>query len=556
VDEQATNIEPDQSEPLLPVRAVSEVAFCPRLFYLEWVQGEWDANEHTAQGKLVHRNVEAESGSLPAADELAPEDRVLARSVLLSSDKHGIIGRLDLVEGENGSVRPVDYKKGSPSPGGPWLPEKVQLCLQGLILRENGYTCNEGVVYYAQTRSRHIVPFDDDLIESALSAIREARRLAAEPVPPAPLVDSPKCSGCSLVGICLPDEVTLLRGEPLKEIRRLITARDDRAPLYVVEQGATVGKKGERIVVRVPSKEDISVRMIDLSHVALYGNVQITAQALRACAERDIPIFHHTYGGWLVSVTSGVLGINIGLRVRQFALYQDEEAALPIAKQLVIGKLKNQRTMLRRNASGLEGNVLEEFTRLIRLANDAHSTQQLLGIEGIGGRIYFSQFSKMLKVENGFELDGRNKRPPRDPVNAVLSLTYSLLVKDCLAALLAVGLDPYCGLYHAIRPGRPALALDLMEEFRPLIADSVTIQVFNTKVVGESDFKYRGGAVAMSDNARRAVIRAYEKRMETLARHPLFGYQASYRRTLAIQARLLARAISGEIERYKAYTTR
>lgn len=126
-----------------------------------------------------------------------------------------------------------------------------------------------------------------------------------------PLVDSPKCPRCSLVGICLPDEVSLLRGEPLKDVRRLVPARDDAAPLYVLEQGATVGKSGERLVVRKRDGEEVAVRLLDVSQVSLFGNVQVSAQAIRALAEREIPVFHHSYGGWLVAVTSGIPSRNV-----------------------------------------------------------------------------------------------------------------------------------------------------------------------------------------------------------------------------------------------------
>lgn len=541
---------------LIPARMVNEFVYCPRLFYLEWVQGEWAESEDTLEGSLVHRRVEIEAGRLPPPEELDPGDRVAARGVLLSAPDLGLIARLDLLEGKDGAVRPVDYKKGLPGPDGPREPEVVQLCVQGLILRENGYRCDEGVLYYAASKQRFVVPFERRLIERTLRAVADLSRVALEPAPPPPLVDSPKCPRCSLVAICLPDEVNLLRGEQLPEIRRLVPARDDAQPLYVLEQGAHVGRFGERIVVRRSDAEDVSVRLLDVSQVSLYGNVQLSAQALRALAERDVPIFHHSYGGWLTAVTSGVTGRNVELRARQYRLADDGSRALPIARAIVVGKLRNQRTLLRRNHPGPVDDTLRELVRLARLAQEAASTDRLFGLEGMAAKVYFAAFSGMLRDSMGFDLSGRDRRPPPDPVNATLSFLYALLVKDAVRALIAVGLDPYRGLYHRLRYGRPSLALDLMEEFRPLVADSVTLGLFNNRVLGRTDFLVRGRSCALREHSRREVIRAYEARMDTLIRHPIFGYQASYRRVVEIQARLLARAIAGEIPAYRPFTTR
>jgi CRISPR-associated protein Cas1 len=179
-----------------------------------------------------------------------------------------------------------------------------------------------------------------------------------------------------------------------------------------------------------------------------------------------------------------------------------------------------------------------------------------LGIEGLGARIYFSQFAELLRDPMGFDAAGRNRRPALDPVNALLSFLYSLLLKDALRVLLAVGLDPFRGVYHHVRPGRPSLALDLMEEFRPIVADSVVLRLVNNRIVSADDFIRRGPACALKETTRRRVIRAYEARMDTLVRHPLFGYRVSYRRVLEIQARLLARVISGELDAYRPFVTR
>ena len=544
------------SPELIPARMVNEFAYCPRLFHIEYIQGEFAPNQDTVEGAIAHRRVEDEAGRLPPPEELAPEDRISARAVLLSAPKIGVIARLDLLEGEGGRVRPVDYKKGRPGPNGPWEPELVQLCVQGLILRENGYHCDGGVLYYAETKDRHVVVFDETLVARTLELIESLREVARDPVSPPPLIDSPKCPRCSLVGICLPDEVNLLRDEPLREVRRLVPARDDAGPVYVLDQGATVGKSGERLVVRTREGAETPIRLLDVSQVCLFGNVTLSAPIIRELAEREIPIFHSTYGGWLTAVTTGLPHRNVELRARQYRTADDEGLSLRIARAIVTGKIRNQRTLIRRNAQFDASRTIDEMIRLARAARQAGSADHLLGIEGLAARAYFSSFPRLLRPDLAFDFEARLRRPPPDPVNALLSFLYSLLAKECLAALLAVGLDPYCGFYHRLRYGRPSLALDLAEEFRPLIADSVVLSLVNNRIVTRNDFVVRGPSCALSDHGRRAVIGAFQDRLDTLVRHPVFEYSVSYRRIIEIQARLLARRVSGELPAYRGFITR
>ncbi len=548
-----TTTEPDV---LIPAAMLRKHAYCPRLFYLEWVEREWADTPDTVEGEIVHRRVDEESGRLPRPEDLDEGDHLAARAVTLSAPRLGLIAKLDLLEGADGRVRPVDYKKGAPGPNGPWEPERLQLCAQGLVLRENGYQCDEGVLYYAEPRSRFIVPFDEPLVRRTLELLDEMRQVALEPTPPPPLVDSPKCPRCALVGICLPDEMNLLREEPLREVRRLVPARDDAGPLYVVEQGAAVGKEGERLIVRPRQGEPVAVRLIDVSHVALFGNVQISAQAIRSIAAEEIPIFHYTYGGWLAAMTVGLPHRNVQLRMEQYRLADDEPAATRLARWIVVAKIRNQRVLLRRNGGEAVRSATEELARLAAAASRATSRDLLLGIEGLAARVYFRAFGGLLRAPTEFAFELRNRRPPTDPVNALLSFLYSLLVKECVSALLAVGLDPHRGFYHQLRYGRPSLALDLAEEFRPLVGDSTVLTLTNNRMIAEGDFVRRGPACVLTPDGRRRVIEAFEGRMDALVRHPVFGYTVSYRRVLELQARLLARWISGELPRYRPFTTR
>ena len=556
----------------VPARMLNEYTYCPRLAYLEWVQGEFDDSVDTIEGRFQHRRVDRPSGELPSrtASEAADPEReddapetIHARSVLLSGTTLGAIARIDLIEGQGSVVTPVDYKHGQAPdvPEGAWEPERVQVCVQGLLLRANGYTCTQEMLYFVESRQRVAVPLDDALVSRTLDLLAGIRAMASSGQIPQPLVDSPKCTRCSLVGICLPDEVNFLsaKGQALKQedVRRMVPARDDAIPVYVQAQGAVVGKSGDRLEVKQNGQVLQKVRLMEISHLALFGNVQVTTQAVRELCDRNIPICYFSYGGWFRGITNGMSHKNVELRCRQYLGAMTPDMAWPIARQMVFGKIKNCRTMLRRNHREPPSGVLAELDRLADRARTASSLDTLLGIEGAVARTYFSEFQGMVKARSlEFDFRGRNRRPPRDPVNAVLSFLYAMLIKQAMVTALMVGFDPYLGFYHQPRYGKPALALDLVEEFRPLIADSVCLSLINNGELGPEHFITRGDAAGLTQNGRRKVIEAYERRMDTLVTHPLFGYAVSYRRILEIQARLLSRHLLGELPAYPAFRTR
>lgn len=582
-----------EDDPLVPARMLNELTYCPRLFYLEHVAGEWDDNADTLQGNRVHRRVDARATALPGPDEL-PADCRPARSVSISSRDEGITAKCDLVEADDGAVVPVDYKRGAAPdpervPEGAWPADRVQVGAQALCLRAEGYTVTEAVLYYAESRRRVRVPVTDALVADVRAAVSEARRVRRLPVAPPPLVASPKCPRCSLVGICLPDEVTALQraeepgGElpdaavidaatadadeaearPRKDgVRRLLPARDDKVPLYVQAHGATVGRDGDCLRVRLKDGTTSTARLRELSQVNVLGNVTLTAPALQELCQRGIDVALFSFGGWHYGAVGGFPEKNVLLRIAQHAWAADPARSLSVARRFVCGKILNGRTLLRRNADGDIDETLGRLKGLALQAERCDAVESLLGIEGTAARIYFAAYASLLAPRSGdggaaaFDFDGRNRRPPRDPVNALLSFGYALLAKDCRVALKTVGFDPMVGMFHRPRHGRPALALDLMEEFRPLIVDSTVLTAVNTEVVRGGDFVRAAGGCALDDNGRKAFIAAYERRMDTEVTHPIFGYTVSYRRVLEVQARLLARTVLGELERYPSFRTR
>lgn len=585
---------PSSPDPI-PARILNEWAYCPRLAILEHVHGEWADSAETVDGRRVHSRVDQEQGAWPEADAL--EGKELARSLWLTAPVEGITARLDLVEAfSDGTVRPVDYKRGEVPdvPEGAWLPERVQVCAQALVLRESGYRCEVGAIWFAASRRRVAVVLDDALIATTRAAVRDVRAAVATGNLPAPLVDSPRCHGCSLVPICLPDEIGLLTGavgdpaaaDDERLPRRLVPARDDGVAVHVATQGARVGLSGQEIVVK-KGREELGRASLPLcSSLTLHGQVQVSTAALTRLMKLEVPVGFFTTGGWFHGLVVGLPHGNVAVRQAQYAAAAEPTRTLALARRFVTCKLRNQRTLLRRNAGGrqvdvaapddtgeppgeLEGidatkidatkKALRALAAAATAAAEAPDLDTLMGHEGAGARAYFGSFAAMLKPETralGFDFDGRNRRPPTDPVNAALSFTYAMLARACTHTLLRVGLEPFLGFLHQPRHGRPALALDLMEEFRPILADSTVLTAFNNGELRPNDFIHRGPSCNLTEAGRKRLIATWERRLDQLVTHPVFGYRISYSRVLEVQARLLARHLLGEIDDFPPFEVR
>jgi CRISPR-associated protein Cas1 len=334
-------------------------------------------------------------------------------------------------------------------------------------------------------------------------------------------------------------------------------------PLYVTGHGLFVGKSGEVLQIRDKKRLVQEARLHELSQVNLFGSVSMSAAAVQGLCWSEKPVAHFSSGGWFYGLTTGLGLKNVFLRREQFRRAEDPAFCVLVARDIVVTKIKNQRTLLQRNHVDPPAVALNQLKRLAQHAANAEDLDTLLGIEGSAARVYFEHFGGMLKVGDeakttpmNFDFNGRNRRPPRDPINALLSFTYALLTRDLTIICHSVGFDPFIGYYHQPRFGRPALALDLMEGFRPLVADSALLSAVNTGMVGPEEFIQAGQSVALTAAGRKGIIRAYEQRMDTLVTHPLFGYRVNYRRILEIQARLLARFITGELSRYPGFETR
>ena len=559
----------------IPVRALNQVTYCPRLYYLQYVDCVMPTNEHVEGGLFDHRRVDDPGLKGKARTE---GDAVRSRGVPLSSDALGITGVLDQVEERGGERYPVETKHGSAprdadGQATSWDNDAVQLCAQALLLEEQaGTPVPRGFQFYAGSRERVAVEFTPALRAQTHAAIALCRELSAADAPP-PLLPAElrhRCFGCSLAPVCLPEETLYQIGTPDPTaavpigVTRVIPGSDDGAVLYVTEPGSSVGKRSEHLVVKKDGREVTKVPMHAVRQVVVFGNVQVSTQALQTLLENEIPVAYLTGHGKFIGAFSPPPAKNVGLREAQYRKFTDPAECLTLAKAVVRAKLSNQRALLMRSLRGDGDRGSDEpaaqgLAYAMAKLDDADSANAVFGLEGQGAALYFGEFGRFLRdgpPGRAFDFSVRNRRPPRDPVNALLSFAYALLTKDCFAAACTVGFDPYRGFFHVNRHGKPSLALDLMEEFRPVIADSVVLTLINNEMLTPADFVTWRDACQLTDSGRRTFFAAYEQRKATEVTHPVYGYRMSYSRMLEVQARMLAAYVRGTVPRYTGFTVR
>lgn len=336
--------------------------------------------------------------------------------------------------------------------------------------------------------------------------------------------------------------------------------------LFVQTQGAYVRLDHETLKLEVEREVKLQMPLQHLGGMVLFGNVLVSPFLLHRFAEdgRSIVWLGKTgrFKGRLAGPTSG----NVLLRNAQYEAHRDPYRVAAIARNLVAGKVRNARTLVQRSAreaaSPEDRTVLEDAAKALgwslRDAGKAVSVAEVRGIEGQAGRVYFDALSRMVRSEReAYAWTGRNRRPPRDRMNALLSFVYALVLGDCVSACEGVGLDPQFGYLHALRPGRPSLALDLMEELRPILADRLVFTLVNRRQVRPGDFEERpGGAVHLDEAGRKTVLVAYQKRKQEEILHPVLGQQVPIGLVPHVQARLLARHLRGDVEAYMPFTPR
>ena len=571
------------SAPVWPARNVAEFAYCPRLFYFMEVEGIHVPSDDTEEGQRVHRRVDSPSHTTDecfSTDSETGQPRSI-RSLTLTSNRLGLTATLDVAEIDGHIAVPVEYRKGrphrsrhtlcdepnaSPAPDdtdnltniSPWPTDRVQVGLQAILLEEAGYTVPRAELYYAAEKHRLVVAVDDQLRQDALDTLAAAKACAAGPRP-LPLVNDPKCPRCSLQPICLPDEIQQQRTDGEVSPRKLWPPRDDGIHLVAQKRGTHVGVRGS--MMRLSDDNGATIQNVPLANVeslSLLGSVQISTQAMQTLADRGIPVALLSAAGRMIAIVDPLDSVSADTRRNQVRQFDQPELCLTLARALISAKIRNQRTLLLRNHKFLPALVSDALSQEAKSASEAPSLESLRGHEGQAAAIYFEHFPGMLPDEFSklFETNGRQRRPAPDPANSCLSFAYSMLTHECTASLRTARLEPSIGAFHVSRPGRPALALDLMEPFRPLIADSLTITAFQKGELKPGHFTQTAAGCLFSDAGRKAFFTAYGRRMGDEITHPVFGYKLSYRRMLILHARMIAAWLNNEVPTLAFLTTR
>lgn len=519
----------------ITIGVVAHHVFCPRRAWLE-VHGERTDTAQMATGAEDHRAVDDESSSRP----------VRLRAVDVSSERLGVHGRCDSIEvGDDGAMTVVEHKA---------VPlrrrsvvtdaNEVQLALQALCLEEAGRTVTGAAVWFSTTRRRVGVKLTRELRSRAEREVAATRRVLDSPAPPAPLEDDDRCRRCSHVAVCLPDEHR--RRVPA---RRIGVADPLGRVLHLTTPGSRASLRRGRIEVFARDDDPVTVPLGQVAGLVVHGNADVSSALLREMLARGYPIVWCAWSGRVVGWASPASGPNGDLRGAQHRL--TEAVCVDVARAIVAGKVRNQRYVLRRHR--LDGR--DELRTLADQALCTDAIGELFGVEGAAAATYFGSLGGALRP-SWASLSVRTTRPARDEVNAALNMAYGLLLADVVRAIVACGLDPHGGVLHSAGRNKPALALDLMEEFRPLVADSTVLWAINNGELKAADIRDDFGVMRLTQKGRKALIATYERRVSSEFRHPGFGYRVTWRRAMEIQARMFLGVVAGTIDRYEPIVMR
>lgn len=533
-------------EPLLSVASLHALVYCERLFYLEEVERLRVADAAVFAGRRLHEEIAL------AEDELGVE------RCTFESEQLGLRGAVDVLRRRDGALIPYEHKRGR-SAGKPgareaWQTDRIQIAAYALLLEEAfGISIAEGRVRYHADKATVRVPIDSALRDAVVSAVARGRALRTSVERPPVSRNERLCVRCSLAPVCLPEEARL-GADPEFTPLRLLPAHPSGQTIHVLEHGASVGRSGDELEVRTREGTLAKLPVMEVGQLVLHGFAQITTQALRMCAEKEIGVHWMTLGGGLIgSLAPGAMAAQRHLR--QFRALSDPATSLALARRLVIAKLEAQLRFILRATRGRDQRsevVSAAVTRLreaLRAAAAAGAIESLLGHEGGGAVAYFAALAELIDppLREDFVLDGRSRRPPKDRINALLSYGYGMLYREVLAAVIAVGLHPGMGFYHQPRSSAHALVLDLMELFRVPLVDMAVVAAVNRRTFDPiEDFRRAPGQVLLSDTGRRKVIEAIERRKTDEWRHSVVGYSLSYARLIELETRLLEKEWLGE----------
>lgn len=330
--------------------------------------------------------------------------------------------------------------------------------------------------------------------------------------------------------------------------------------LYVTTPEAYLSKDGLNAVISVKQQEVFRIPIVNIEHIVTFGYMGASPGLMKLCADNGVSLTFLSPNGRFIGRFQGPVTGNVILRTRQYRLASDPNYSLSLARILIAAKINNYRQILLRQLRDYGSNTsIEEVERKLKnckkMALKSASSDELRGHEGDAASAYFSVFSHLLRTSDPvFQFNGRNRRPPRDAVNCMLSFIYTLIANDCTAALESVGLDPYVGLFHTIRPGRPSLALDIMEEMRAYLGDRLVLSLINRRQVSGRDFISQGeDTVTTTDDGRKTILQAWQQRKKEIITHPFLNEKIQIGLLPYVQSQLLARAIRDSIEIYPPF---
>lgn len=548
------------------VMALHALAYCERLFYLEEVEEIRVADASVYAGRTLHEEL----------DE--PGDVV---EMTIESSAIGIRGRMDAFRRRDGALFPIEHKRGRARRDAnkrpcAWDSDRVQVAAYAMLLAEHaGTPVSEGRIRYHKDNATVRVPIGEPERQEVRAYLARARELTASPDRPPVTSNERLCARCSLAPVCLPEEARFaeaVHGPPVGEEGRPVEVVPDRRAsraepplrlyppdtearsLHVVNQRARVSRSADTLLVSDADGGAEKVGSREVTDLVIHGHAQITTQALRLCADAEIPVHFVTTSGSYLGAFSGPTG-GVQRRIRQFRGLADDAFALGLARRLLLAKIEMQlRHVLRgsRKADELRDRV-ESYLATIRqgLRGCAHAKtrEEMMGEEGNAARAYFAALAAMVVPDAGEAMRpvGRSRRPPQDRFNALLSFGYSLLLKDVHSAILRVGLEPSFGVLHQPRSSAFPLVLDLIELFRVPVVDLAVLGAVNRRTFDPvADFSVTGKQVWLSEVGRRKMIEAYERRKHEEYRHDLLGFSLSYARMMELETRLLEKEWSGE----------
>ena len=537
-------------DPPLRVMSLHALLYCERLFYLEEVEEIRVASAAVYAGRELHESLSADADADGDWEE-----------VDLVSESLGIFGKVDCLKRRDGAIVPYEHKRGrcrrsEANEPLAWPSDRIQAAAYAMMLEEaTGQPVAEARIRYHVDGVTVRVPIDDAAradVRTAIARARELRRTLERP----PVTENEKlCRRCSLAPVCLPEEVRQDR-EPEHQAVRLFPPDEQRTSLHVVSDGATVGRSGDRLVVRPREGPESKHASHEVSAVLLHGSNQITTQAIRLCVERDVAVHWITGGGRHIASLTSSAG-QVQRRVRQYQALTDPATRLRLAKQLVRAKVEGQHRYLLRATRGAENahdrNTIRPdllaISSALASATIATDVDGLRGHEGDAAVHYFAGLRLAVSpdVAEPLRYSGRSRRPTLDRFSAILNFGYALLQTAVMRAILASGLEPALGFYHTPRSAAHPLVLDLMELFRCPLWDLVVVGALNRGQWDPSgDFTVTCAKIWLSDAGRRKAIGLFEDRLRETWKHPVVNYSLSYSRTIELEARLLEKEWTGE----------